>query len=128
MSCPCNKRKADLIFILVLVAVVAVAGVGLTLFRAPGDTVEVAVNGKVIASYPLAEDRVEDIRTGADNRDLNRLVIADGKAHIETATCPDGICAAHHPIRRDGESIICLPHKVVITVVSASADAPDIVA
>ena len=128
MSRPMNKRKADVVFILILVAVVALAGLGLHLFRHPGDAVEVAVDGKIVATYPLTEDRTEDIRTGADQQQLNRLVIEGGKARVETATCPDGICAGHRPIRRQGESIICLPHRVVVTVVSATDDGPDIVA
>ena len=46
-------------------------------------------------------------------------MIRDGYASVEYADCPDGICAAHKPISRSGESIVCLPHKVVITVRSA---------
>lgn len=109
-----RKRRNDVIFIAALVAVVAVAGVCLYLFRGEGNTVTVSVDGKVIATYSLDEDRVEDIHTGKDG--LNRLVIKDGKAWVETASCPDGICAAHKPIHRDGESIVCLPNKVVVTV------------
>ena len=128
MSRPVTKRKADVLFILILVGVVALSGLGLHLFRHPGDAVEIAVDGKIVATYPLTEDRTEDIRTGADQQQLNRLVIEDGKARVETATCPDGICAGHRPIRRQGESIICLPHRVVVTVISATDDGPDIVA
>ena len=57
-----------------------------------------------------------EIHTGEGGKELNLLVIKDGKAFVETATCRDGICAAHAPISREGESIVCLPHKVVITV------------
>ena len=124
-----NKRlrRNDAIFIAILLVVVMVAGACLYFFRGEGDTVIVSVDGKVIASYPLNVDRVEDIRTGEEG--LNRLVIKDGKAYVETATCPDGICAAHKPISREGESIVCLPHKVVVTVrLSDGGDAPDIVA
>ena len=57
----------------------------------------------------------------------NRLVIKDGKAWVEEASCPDGICAAHKPIHREGESIVCLPNKVVVTVVTAEGgDNPDV--
>ena len=45
------------------------------------------------------------------------------------ASCPDGICAAHKPISREGESIVCLPHRVVITVRTVEDEGgPDIVA
>ena len=118
--------RNDVIFIAVLLAVVLIAGACLYLFRGEGDTVTVSVDGKEIATYPLNVDRVEDIRTGEDG--INRLVIKDGKAYVETASCPDGICAAHKPIHREGESIVCLPNKVVITVKTAdTATEPDIV-
>ena len=118
--------RNDVIFIAVLLAVVAIAGACLYFFRGEGDTVTVSVDGKEIATYPLNVDRVEDIRTGTDG--LNRLVIKDGKAYVETASCPDGICAAHKPIHREGESIVCLPNKVVVTVKTADTAAePDIV-
>ena len=125
-----NEKKRlwrnDVIFIAILVAVIAVAGACLYLFHDEGDTVTVSVDGKVIATYPLDVDRVEEIRTDGDG--LNRLVIKDGKAWVETASCPDGICAAHKPIYREGESIVCLPNKVVITVKTAeTTDEPHIV-
>ena len=121
-----RRIRNDVIFIDALLAIVAVAAACLYFFRGEGDTVTVSVDGKVIATYPLDVDRVEDIRTDGDG--LNRLIIKDGKAWVETASCPDGICAAHKPIHREGESIVCLPNKVVITVKTAEpADQPDIV-
>ena len=74
------------------------------------------MDGEEYGTYPLSEDTVVEIRTGKDGEELNRLIIRDGKAFVERATCPDGICSNHRPISRDGESIVCLPHKVVITV------------
>lgn len=119
-------RRNDVIFIVALLLVVTVAGACLYLFRGEGDTVTVSVDGKVVATYPLDVNRVEDIQTGTDG--LNRLVIRDGKAWVETASCPDGICAAHKPIHREGESIVCLPNRVVIAVQTADpTEQPDIV-
>ena len=118
--------RNDVIFIAALLAVIAIAGACLYFFSGTGDTVTVSIDGAVVASYPLDKNRVEDIHT-ADGG-LNRLVIQDGKAWVETASCPDGICAAHKPIHREGESIICLPNKVVITVETAgNTTEPDIV-
>jgi hypothetical protein len=44
------------------------------------------------------------------------LVIKDGKAFIQNADCPDKICAEHKPISKTGETIVCLPHKLVIEI------------
>ena len=119
-------RRNDVIFIAVLLAVVMIAGACLYFFRGEGNTVTVSVDGQVIATYPLNVDRVEDIHTGEDG--LNRLVIKDGKAYVETASCPDGICAAHRPVGYGGESIICVPNKVVVEIRTASKNQPDIIA
>ena len=110
------KKRNDVILIAAILALAALAALILLLTRTDGDRVIVTVNGDVYESYSLTKDIEVDIRTGENGDQLNRLIIKDGKAHVESATCPDGICAAHKPISHDGESIICLPHKVVITV------------
>ena len=121
-----RKRRNDWLFIAGLLILVSVAGLLFYFLRGEGDRVEIKVDGKVYATYSLSEDRQEDILTG--DGQCNRLVIKDGQAYVETATCPDGICAGHSPIHREGESIVCLPHRVVITVISAAPEqGPDIV-
>lgn len=119
-----QKRRNDVLFIAILVAVAVLLGAGMYFFRGGGDTVTVTVDGAVYGTYPLSVDTVVDIRTAGG---YNRLVIRDGVAVMETADCPDGICAGHRPISRMGQSIVCLPHKVVVTVTTADTDGPDIV-
>ena len=124
-----NKRhvRNDIILVSVLLLFAIACGIYLFFFRATGDSVKVAVNGKPYATYSLSENREVNIYTG-NNKQLNRLIIKDGKAFIETATCPDKICAEHRAIFRDGESIVCLPNRVVVTVIkSDKTDAPDAV-
>ena len=123
-----RKFRNDVIFIVALLLIVMLAGLAIYVLRGEGNAVTVTVDGKPLATYSLSEDRTVEILTGEDNGELNLLIIKDGKAYVETATCPDGICAAHKPISRDGESIVCLPHKVVITVTQADGEGPDIVA
>ena len=111
-----SKKRNDIILIAAILALATLAALVLLLTRTQGDRVIVTVNGETYGSYSLSKDTEMDIRTGESGKQLNRLIIKDGKAYVETATCPDGICASHKPISHDGESIICLPHKVVITV------------
>ena len=35
---------------------------------------------------------------------------------MEWAECPDQICVKHRAIFREGESIICLPNEIVVTI------------
>lgn len=48
--------------------------------------------------------------------DSNTLVIKEGAADMISADCPDQICVKHTPISQAGETIICLPNKVVVTI------------
>ena len=121
-----RKYKNDIIFIAAILAVVALAAVALLLLRGEGSTVTVEVDRQIIGTYSLAIDRVVDITT--DDGEMNRLVIRDGKAFMESATCPDGVCVSHRPISREGETIVCLPHKVVVTVIGGNENEPDVIA
>lgn len=121
--------RNDLILIAALLVILSSVGLAFYFFRGEGDVVAVEIDGKPYGTYTLSENRTVEIRTGEGGEELNLLVIKDGKAFVETATCPDGICAAHKPIFREGESIVCLPHRVVVTVRTTSdKDAPDVVA
>ena len=55
-------------------------------------------------------------------------MIKDGEARMEWADCPDQICVDHRAVSRNGESIICLPNQVVVTVASSEESDVDAVA
>jgi hypothetical protein len=114
-----SKVKNDIILVAVLLALVALAALVLFLSRSAGDTVAVTVDGKPFGEYPLSEDRVVEIENGDG---YNILVIKDGKAHVSEASCPDGICSDHRPIKHSGASIVCLPNKVVVSVEDGEED------
>lgn len=123
-----RSLRNDLILILCILMVAAAGLVYLNYFRSPGNMVTVSVDGENYGMYPLSQDITEDIYSGDNNQNHNRLVISGGEAYMETATCPDGICVAHKSIFRDGESIVCLPNRVVITVTTEdNTDSPDII-
>lgn len=113
----------DIVFIASFLAAVVITGLCLFLFRADGDTVTVTVDGSVYGIYPLDEDITVEI---SSDYGTNVLVIKDGLAFVEAATCPDKICVSHKPILRDGETVVCLPNRVVISV-SSTKDGPDMI-
>ena len=45
------------------------------------------------------------------------LVIRNGEAYMEEADCPNQICVHHAPIRYKGETIVCLPNRIIIEVI-----------
>ena len=118
------RRRNDLILICSLLVLIAAAALAITLFRTDGDTVTVTVDGMPYGEYPLSEDTTVRIESELGN---NVLVIRDGEAYVESADCPDGICSSHRPVSKAGESIICLPNKVVFEVHGRDKSQPDIV-
>ena len=122
-----RKFKNDIFFIIILLSAVCAVGACFYFLRPEGASVEVRINGTLTAEYPLDRDITVEL---AGEGGVNRLVIRDGEAYVEYADCPDGICSAHAPISRSGESIACLPHRLIITVTDGDADpdAPDVVA
>ncbi|NLL80612.1 MAG: NusG domain II-containing protein [Clostridiales bacterium] len=46
----------------------------------------------------------------------NVVVTGQGSAHMEAADCPDQICVHHRPVSKSGESIVCLPNRVVVEI------------
>ena len=112
------RRRHDILFIAVLLFLCAAAALGLYVFREDGDTVTVSIDGQLYAEYPLTEDHVVELISDGG---FNRLVIEDGYAYVEEASCPDGICSSHSPIGHNGESIICLPNKIMVEVVGGIA-------
>ena len=58
----------------------------------------------------------------------NVMKIQNGEVTMSKADCPDQICVNHRAVSRNGESIICLPNQVVVTVVSSEESDVDAVA
>ena len=110
----CRVKKADILLAAAVLCLAAVAFLCLHFFSPAGSVAVVEQNGTVIAELPLDEDAVFEIKDG--DSVTNTLVIKDGAADMTAADCPDKICVHHRPIRQSGESIICLPHRVIVTV------------
>lgn len=120
-----RKIRNDIILVAVIV-IIAATGLMLWWFsRAEGVSVAVKINGVQTAVYPLSEDREVVITTGDNQEHRNVLVIKDGKAFISEADCPDSICVKTRAASYVGETIVCLPHKLVIEITAADAD-PDL--
>lgn len=117
-----NKIRNDIILAAVIL-IIAVAGLlFVKLTKTQGNTVVVKIDGVKAVEYSLDEDVRYEIKTGKNNEDINVLVIKDGKASITEADCPDGICKDYRPISYVGETIVCLPHKVVVEITGDSTD------
>ena len=120
-----KTRRSDLLLILVLLAAAGGVWAWLYFTRAQSAEVRVTVDGTVYGTYPLDTDTT--VRIG-DDTTYNILVIQSGEAWVSEASCPDKICVNKGKIQYDGQSIICLPNKVVIETVGGGTAQEDVVA
>ena len=69
--------------------------------------------------YALSRDRTVTL----SSRGIELvIVIENGAAHVRESDCPDGVCRASTPISRSGETILCAPAGVRLTVKGGAAD------
>ena len=97
------------VFVIVLVLALLAAALYMILAPTQGRSAEIYVDGTLVATVRL--DHQERI-------DLLGLtvVVEEGGIHVEDADCPDKICERMGKISKAGETIICLPNKVVIKI------------
>lgn len=112
-------KKNDIILIAILLLVAAAGFLLFSALRTDGDIAVVLIDGEEVARYPLDKDFQKDIITEYGK---NVLTIKDGKAFVKEADCPDGICVSHRAVWRVGDTIVCLPHKLVIRIDSGRAE------
>ena len=120
-----KKHRNDIILIAVLLVVAGAAFGLIQLNKKSGGYAVVVQDGKETAVYPLNEDASVKITSPTG---FNTLVIKDGKADVTDADCPDRICVNQHSISYDGETIVCLPNKLVVKIVSDAESDVDIIA
>lgn len=79
--------------------------------------VVIEINGEEIGRYSLNENRELELETY--NGGSNIVVIKDNEVTVTEASCPDKICVNHKAIKYNGETIICLPNRMTVTIESA---------
>ena len=47
---------------------------------------------------------------------INSIIISNGSVTVSDADCPDKLCVKTGKINRAGETIVCLPHRVVVEI------------
>lgn len=119
-------KKADVVFLIALTAIIG-ASFFFIYFRSPGygSRIEIRVDGKLYETCPLNIDR--KIRIPEKNPE-NIIEIKDNTVRMIYATCPDKSCVREGKKSKNGETIACLPHKIVITVKSRTKQDLDSVA
>ena len=106
-----KKKKTKELLLLFLLFLLCGALFAIRHFTAsPKNNIKITVCGREQGIYDLSCDQI--IRIG----ETNVCEIRDGQVRMIEADCPDQLCVHQKAISRTGESIICLPNQVVVSV------------
>ena len=117
-----KKNDFKLIGIFLLIGIICAVIVSTTSHE--GARVSVTIAGEEYHTYSLSEDATIDI---ISDLGTNQLVIKNHKASVKDATCPDKLCVHQKAISKTGETIVCLPNKMVVTVINSDKNELDAV-
>ena len=112
-------KKKDFILIGVLL-VIALVGLAVTRLLQHQSGASVTIYG----TYPLNQSREIEI---SDDKGYNKVVIENGSVHMEDADCPDQYCVQHAAIHSSHETIICLPHELVVEITGGEVSNVDVI-
>ena len=115
-------KKADIILALIIVIIGLIGTFYLTVTTdkdIQDGQVVIYVNEEYYGSYPLDKDRVVTIEKDGH---INKITIKDGYAQMTFSNCPNHDCMEQGKIKDGSKSIICLPNKVVVEVVSRDSE------
>ena len=112
-------KKTDLL--LVVLALVAAAGIWLfySAGAEKGLAAVVTVDGEERAELSLDETDSVTIET---EWGYNIVHTENGQVFVTEADCRDQICVNHKKIEKTGETIVCLPHKMVVEILGGEAE------
>jgi hypothetical protein len=101
--------------IIIVIILATAVGSGLLLLRNEtcARNVEIFRDNKIVAVYPLDQDRMVEIKGAIGPMNIT---IQNGAARITSSKCRCGICTKAAPIKAPGTSIICVPNHVTIQI------------
>lgn len=118
MSTDRKTFRLDILLILFFLLLSAAMFAFMHFRKQEGGWAVITVNSREVARYSLLQDGRYVLNNGT-----NTLVIEDRAAWMEDALCPDHICVDMGKIRYSGQSIVCLPNRVVVSIEGVSGEA-----
>lgn len=107
-------KKAD-IFLLVIFLLIGVGSVlAANLAPSSGTTVVISVNGEEYGRYPLNVEREISVDTVYGH---NTVTISASTVYVSDSDCPNHDCERFGAISRPAQTIMCLPHRMLVRIV-----------
>ena len=114
-----TKKDIMLIFSLLIISL---AGFAFIHFRSQGNqtaTAEISVNGQVVQRIDLKKIVQQTSYTVQGPLGNTLIQVKPGEARIIDSPCPDKICVRMGWIKLPGQSAICIPNRVILSIVTS---------
>lgn len=108
------KKKDILIIAVVLAAALALFSVSQIAGGKTATTVVVTVDGQEVLRRPLAMSDSYEIKQ--DDGLVNVITVENGAVYMKEANCRDGLCIRQGKMKNAAKTIVCLPHKLVVSL------------
>lgn len=108
-------KKGDYIIILAVIAIITLV---IFMPKGQGASAEIICDGQNVRTLPLDKN----VQITVSSRLGDSIVcVQDGSVYIKKAPCHDKTCQKTGKINKTGESIICVPQRLVIRIIGANA-------
>lgn len=109
-------KKKDFILIGVI-SIIILLGFGFNYYLNgnKSEKIEIYVNNKLYETYDINAKKEIKIKT---ENGYNIIEIHNEGVEMKDASCPDKVCVNTGFINKNSESIVCLPNKVNIKIIS----------
>lgn len=122
-----KPTKYDALVVLAVLLLAAVLGARFWFASADGGALTAVVLVDGVEAERLALTAAERDYTSSNGYTVHVAVTPDG-VRVDRADCPTQDCVHTGTIRRAGQSIVCLPARIVITLEGAADAGYDVVA
>jgi len=87
-------------------------------------TAIIEMDGRIINTVRLEQNmELKEIRVDAGDGKFNIILIGYDYVEVLESNCPDQVCVRWGRIRYSGQSIVCLPFRIVIRIAGQMTDA-----
>jgi len=85
-----------------------------------GSLAQLRVNGQVIKDFDLNKNQTWTYKSS--DGDYNEIQVKNHSIQVIKANCKDQVDVQRGAISKTGETIVCLPHKLVIEIISGQSN------
>ena len=121
-----SKKPVSYLNVILAVGIAAVALAVVIATNAFGAAT--GAQGDLVAQVTDADGKTYELPLSVDatlrvdsSEGVNVIEVSNGSVSVVEADCPNLDCVHQGKVSQAGQQIICLPHKLVVTVVDASA-------